>query len=237
MNFHYQIKGKRQGPIDAKDLSLLLLKRELPDSTLIFPEGKTGWISAKAFLESQGVKKPIAFAVRDAGLNDDEAPSSKAWWVVGIIGVLVAIIGGALIYSDRRGPSCEEYAALLQPQFEQVYNHDPGAIAAFSQTHIGSEFRGATIKRVDCITFDGKDYLGGDLRNLNEFKVHLIWRWEGPLVKDGYTEMIFIQDAQTGIIKRHQFLNSNATINLAQEMEKIDWKKVIIKYALGGFGS
>ena len=83
-------------------------------------------------------------------------------------------------------------------------------------------FTGAAVKSIAATTVDGSRRTGKGGRNIAEVEYVVTYHWEGPVQKNGYTEVLYVWDMQANRLKTSRYLTTTALLNL----DNIDWFKV-----------
>jgi hypothetical protein len=106
-------------------------------------------------------------------------------------------------------------------------NTSPKAKSFIEDAQPFSKYTGATVKSVVATTIDGTQNAGRGGSNIAEEVFVVTFHWKSPLEDNGYTEVRFTYDKQADVLKKTEYLDSNALINL----NTVDWYKV--GFALG----
>ena len=83
-------------------------------------------------------------------------------------------------------------------------------------------FTGAAVKSVSVTTVDGSTRTGKNGGNIAEVEFVVTYHWEGPVQKNGYTEVLYVWDMQANRLKTSRYLDTTAVMNL----DNIDWFKL-----------
>lgn len=159
-------------------------------------------------------------------------------WIIGICCVGILVVLSALVFlfiqvtaQDHGVPPSAVAATELSMTeligaLRQKINEDLKSSAemkSFIETiHPLVEFTGAAVKSINVRTVDGTDRVGKDGSNISEVECVITFHWEGPVQKNGYTEILYVIDAQGRQLKTYRYLDSTATVNL----DNIDWFKL-----------
>ena len=156
-------------------------------------------------------------------------PKVNPWAVVcGVLGAVVLFAFGLYYYVHKVRPPTPP-----EPTIEQWVEQERKKLSAALQTsqdwrntiesiHPLVTYKGGNVSQFIPRTVDGTRRLGKNASNISEVELLVTFNWEGPLTKDGYTEVRFVYDWQNDKCKLAQFERSNALINLAT----VDWFKV-----------
>jgi hypothetical protein len=154
------------------------------------------------------------------------------WLIAGGAAVIVLAFVLVFLVSKRRELTLDEWkdaerqhlnielatSAKLKPYIERI--------------HPLVSFTGAAIKSIAVTTVDGSERTGKGGSNVAELEFIVTYHWEGPVQKNGYTEVLYVWDMQANRMKTSRYLDSTAVMNL----DNIDWFKLGLEIAPLLFG-
>lgn len=141
-------------------------------------------------------------------------------WIIGLCSAGILVV--ALLFTQTREYSLSEWKEMQRKKINAELKSSPDVKSFIEEIHPLVKFTGAAVKSLDVRTVDGTDRVGRRGSNISELEYVVTFYWEGPVQKNGYTEILYIWDMQGNQIKTYRYLDSTATINL----DNIDWKKV-----------
>ena len=197
-----------------------------------------GWDDVRAV----GASPPVGPSGPGPGLPPSPPPTkAPLWlWLLGGAGVLLLILIGVAVApgggSDGKaqGPvveirvDVESWVARERPTWAGEISNSPTAKKTIEGIHPLVTYKRAIISEMHATTIDGSNNAGRQGENISVVEILVTFYWEGPVTKDGFTEVRFYYDYQGKQLKGQRFERSNATINLAA----VDWFKVGV--VLGG---
>ena len=136
-----------------------------------------------------------------------------------LVGVAVARWGG----SDGKAPgqTVESWIAQERPKWDGDMSNSSTVKKSIEDIHPLVTYKRAIISEMRATTIDGSNNAGRQGENISDVEILVTFYWEGPVTKDGFTEVRFIYDYQGRQLKGRRFERSNAAINLAT----VDWFK------------
>ena len=144
-------------------------------------------------------------------------------WVVGGAGfLLLMLIVLTVTRFERRGQTVDAWVANERPQWAAEISGSATVKKYIEDIHPMVTYKRAAISEMRAVTVDGSNNAGPRGENISEVEVLVTFYWEGPVTKDGFTEVRFNYDYQGRQLKSQRFEQSNAKINLAT----VDWFKV-----------
>jgi hypothetical protein len=141
----------------------------------------------------------------------------------GIAVIFILII----LVSVFRSENVDTWTQHEREKLNTELNTSPKAKSFIEDAQPFSKYTGATVKSVAASTIDGTQNAGRRGSNIAEEVFVVTFHWKSPLEDDGYTEVRFTYDKQANVLKKTEYLDSNALLNL----NTVDWYKV--GFALG----
>ena len=175
--------------------------------------------------------KPLVAAVGAAQVPPAPPPAAKAigWpWLLGGAGalflvlVVVALVNKGGLGGGGAGQTVEAWIAQERPQWAAEISGSAKIKEFIERIHPLVTYKRAVISAMRAVTIDGSNNAGRRGGNISEVEMLVTFYWEGPVTKDGFTEVRFNYDYQGRQLKARHFERSNAAINL----ETVDWFKV-----------
>jgi hypothetical protein len=142
-----------------------------------------------------------------------------------VLVIAALLIGGSYWLSGRQ--SVETWERREREVMNREMSNSKQIKEYIEEIHPLVTYTGATVKTMDVTTLDGSSVAGRNGSNISEVVVVVTYYWEGPVQRNGYTDVRYDFDFQAGKLRSAEFLDSNAEINLAN----INWFGV--GYALG----
>jgi len=148
-------------------------------------------------------------------------------WIAAGVGLLFFVLLIAVV-ATRGGSSrgaaqkVETWIAKERPQWAAEISSSPSVKKFIEDIHPLVTYKRAAISEMRAVTVDGSGNAGRRGENISEVEILVTFYWEGPVTKDGFTEVRFNYDYQGRQLKGRRFERSNAAVNL----ETVDWFKV-----------
>ena len=160
--------------------------------------------------------------------SSNPIPSSRAKrnLLVGGGGVALVFIL-ILLFPSLGGRSVDSWTRYEKEELTKVFNTNPKAKSFIEDAQPSCKYTGATVKSVIATTIDGSQRAGKNGDNIAEEIFVVTFHWTGQLQDNGYTEVRFTYDKQANVLKKTEYISSNALVNL----HTVDWYKV--GFALG----
>ena len=135
------------------------------------------------------------------------------------VAVLLGAFALAFFLTAERTLSLEEWkdAELRQLNAELVTSKKLKPY--IERIHPLVTFTGAGVKAITVSTVDGSKRVGKNGSNIAEVEFIVTYHWEGPVQKNGYTEVLYVWDMQANRLKTSRYLATSAVMNL----DDIDW--------------
>ncbi|MCX6887737.1 MAG: hypothetical protein NTX27_22185 [Verrucomicrobia bacterium] len=158
-----------------------------------------------------------------------DAPLAMIWpWLAGGAGVLflililVALVSKGGVGGGWGGQTVEAWIKQERPQWNVEMSTSANVKEFIESMHPFVTYKRAEISDMRAVTIDGSTNAGRGGENISEVDFLVTFYWEGPVTKDGFTEVRFNYDYRGRQLKTRHFERSNALINL----ETVDWFKV-----------
>ena len=88
-------------------------------------------------------------------------------------------------------------------------------------------FTGAALESIAETTVDGSQPPEKGGSNIADVEFVVTYHWEGPVQKNGYTEVLSVMDKQANRLKTSRYVATSALINL----DNIDWFQLGVELA------
>jgi hypothetical protein len=162
------------------------------------------------------------------------APRRLMPWIVGVsgAGILVIALALAFFFTKTREPSLDEWKDAERQHLNAELASSPKLKPYIENIHPLVTFTGAAVKSIAVTTVDGTKRTGKGGSNIAEVEFVVTYHWEGPVQKNGYTEVLYVWDMQGNRLKTSRYLDSTAVMNL----DNIDWFKLGLELAPSLFG-
>ena len=174
-----------------------------------------------------GTKPPVVAV--GAALTPPAATKAVVWpWLLGGVGVLflVLVVVSLLVKGGLggrgAGQTVEAWIGQERPKWSADISGSAKVKEFIEKIHPLVTYKRAVISEMRAVTIDGSNNAGRRGENISEVAMLVTFFWEGPVTKDGFTEVRFNYDYQGRQLKGRRFERSNAAINL----ETVDWFKV-----------
>jgi hypothetical protein len=177
-----------------------------------------------------GTKPPVV-TVGTAQVPPTPPAATKAmvWpWLLGGAGALflvvfvVSLVGKGGLGGGGAGQTVEAWIGQERPKWSADISGSAKVKEFIENIHPLVTYKRAGIAAMRAVTIDGSNNAGRRGGNISEVEMLVTFYWEGPVTKDGFTEVRFNYDYQGRQLKARRFERSNAAINL----ETVDWIKV-----------
>ena len=170
-------------------------------------------------------------------LLPDSPTLSAPWFMISGGAAAAVILALVLIFSLSRGgrggePTMDEWKDAERRQVNSELAASSKVKPFIESIHPFVTFTGAAIKSLSVTTVDGSERVGIGGVNIAEIAFVVTYHWEGPVEKNGYTEVLYVWDNQANRLKTSRYLESNAAVNL----DNIDWFTVGVELAPLLFG-
>lgn len=155
-------------------------------------------------------------------------PAGWLWLVGGAAALFLILVVVAVGVSKKKGgdpapaQTVEAWLARERPQWAGQISGSAEIKAFVENIHPWVTYKRAVISEMHAVTIDGSNIAGRQGENISEVEMLVTFYWEGPVTKDGFTEVRFNYDYQGQQFKGQRFERTNAKINLAT----VDWFKV-----------
>jgi hypothetical protein len=191
---------------------------------------KISWDEVKRVDTS--VHAPVEQARSEQGLPPSPALKDNLnWkWMLGGIVVLFLILTVVVTtyVRTRSGHTVESWIAQVRPQWAAEISNSQTVRQYIEGIHPLVTYKRAAISEMRVATVDGLDSVGSRGENISEVEILVTFYWEGPVTKDGFTEVRFNYDYQGHQLKAKHFERSNAAVNL----DTVDWFKVGVQLGI-----
>ena len=174
-NWYYMDGAKKQGPVDAAVLVSKLTAGELPPNTRVWKKGMEGWRAADEtdLLNRTADQKQTSAESVQYKAQKPETKRKKRWWIWLILGILVAIIIGAVlsVMVFRRKAPAEAEQQATEVQEVLTYGLKDSVIFEDDQCAF----------LIDAVGEKG-DYLELDVRCVNKTSDTLSFTWKSTRI-------------------------------------------------------
>jgi hypothetical protein len=179
-------------------------------------------ISADEVSRVADASPPLPSAPFDRTINST-SPLSKGFsplflGVVLTIGIFIMILISTVVFSSHR-ESLEAWIQHERNAIDANLSMSSQAKEMIESIHPLVTFTSANVKSIRATTVDGTDNPGRDGSNVSELEFIVTYHWEGPVEKNGFTEVLYLLDVQANKLKGTRYLASNAVVNL----NNVDW--------------
>lgn len=154
-------------------------------------------------------------------------------WLVAAAVAAIATVSLLVAFSSReREVSLDKWKDAERKRLNTEVATSPNSKQYIESIHPLVTFTGAAVKSLAVSTVDGSQRPGKNGNNIAEVEFVITYHWEGPVQKNGYTEVLYVWDKQVNRLKTSRYLNTTATMNL----DDIDWFQLGFKLAPFLFG-
>jgi hypothetical protein len=157
--------------------------------------------------------------------SDTTSPTiNRAWisWALGSIGILFLIIMTVIGLRQHRDIlTVEGWIKKETVELSNKLSTSSDWKSHIEDIHPFVTYRRLSISQILAKTVDGSNIAGRNGENISELDILITFYWEGPITKDGFTEVRFIYDVKGQALKSTKYERSNAAVNLAT----VDWFK------------
>jgi hypothetical protein len=162
------------------------------------------------------------------------APRRLLAWIIGGGGAaaVVIVLGLTFFFAKPHEPTLDEWKDAERQHLNAELAKSPKAKHYIENIHPLVTFTGAAVKSIAGTTVDGSKRTGKGGSNIAEVEFVVTYHWEGPVQKNGYTEVLYVWDMQANRLKTSRYLDTTALVNL----DNIDWFKVGLEIAPFLFG-
>jgi len=159
----------------------------------------------------------------------------KPWRIIAVGVATVVVLALALVFTLYRGcdPTMVEWKDAQRQRMNAELASSPKLKPYIESIHPLVTFTGASLKTLSVKTVDGTERVGRGGSNIAEVEFVVTYHWEGPVQKNGYTEVLYVWDNQSNQLKYSRYLDTTATVNL----DNIDWievGKALVPLLFGG---
>jgi|ERR1035437_2629279 hypothetical protein len=179
----------------------------------------------KIKITKEEVDKAVLPPMRSAPADSTNRAPVPIHYILALGGFLIVLFGLFFVGSKNSPVSAttttEQYIAQTSPKISNELSESAKLKEYVEAIHPLTSFKSARVSEMRVRTVDGSNLVGKLGSNISEVELLVTFYWEGPLTKDGFTEVRFSYD-NNGHTKSFRFERSNAAINLAT----VDWFKV-----------
>ena len=157
------------------------------------------------------------------------APRRLVPWLVAACGIaaLVLVLVLASSFAKPRELTLEEWKDAERQHLNAELAKSPKLKPSIEDIHPLVTFTGAALKSIAETTVDGSQRPGKGGSNIAEVELVVTYHWEGPVQKNGYTEVLSVMDKQANRLKTSRYVATSALINF----DNIDWFQLGVEIA------
>jgi len=184
-------------------------------------------------MESEGEKITISWSeIERVGATETGAPppwykrpNRRHIFMAAVACVGAVLLGTILLMGVRRssrGPTVAQWLVGTRTELNDVFSTSNDWKQRIEVIHPLAAYKGAGILSLTATTLDGTVFAGRHGRNISKLDFVVLFQWEGPVNKAGYTKVRFVMDYPSRTVETIEYIDTNAVVNL----DEVDWKEV-----------
>lgn len=157
------------------------------------------------------------------------APRRLLPWLVAACGAaaIVILLGLAFFLAKPHEATLDEWKDAERQHLNAELAKSRKLKPSIEDIHPLVTFTGAALKSIAETTVDGSQPPENGGSNIAEVEFVVTYHWEGPVQKNGYTEVLSVMDKQANRLKTSRYVATSALINL----DNIDWFQLGLELA------
>ena len=150
-------------------------------------------------------------------------------WLVAACGTaaLAMVLVVAFFLTKPHEPTLDQWKDAERQHLNAELAKSPKLKPSIEDIHPLVTFTGAALKSIAETTVDGSQPPENGGSNIAEVEFVVTYHWEGPVQKNGYTEVLSVMDKQANRLKTSRCVATSALINL----DNIDWFQLGLELA------